>query len=121
METLIGKVTAGALGTSLYARLLVQGAVAHAGHRAGDRGVVRGEEVGGRCSDDGFLPVSGVLWLLSVLRTTEQVMPTEEQVTDWTLREEIRVTCPDEWRRVLRRRKRRLAGLLDGLRSWRRR
>jgi hypothetical protein len=28
-----------------------------------------------KCSADGRLPISGVLWLLNVLRTTDQVMP----------------------------------------------
>jgi hypothetical protein len=70
------------------------------------------EEVRARCPDDGRLPVSGVLWLLDVLRTTKQVMPTEEQVTDWDASGCNPCYESHEWRRVLRRRKRRLVSLL---------
>ena len=42
------------------------------------------DEVRGLCSE-GRLPVAGVLRRLDILRTTEQVMPTDEQVTEWDM------------------------------------
>jgi len=34
----------------------------------------------------GCLPVGEIVWLLGVFRTTRQVLPTEEQVWQWTVR-----------------------------------
>ena len=54
----------------------------------------------------------GVLWLLSVLHSTSQVMPSDEQVWVWAGSGVSPCHLPHEWRRVLRIRKRRLAWLL---------
>jgi hypothetical protein len=61
---------------------------------------------------NGRLPVPGVLRLLDVLRTTKQVMPTDEEVLEWDMsgRDPCHMTA--EWRRILRRRKERLECLL---------
>jgi hypothetical protein len=66
-----------------------------------------------RCSEDGYLPVCDVLWLLNILRSTEQIMPSDEQVWEWA--GETRYPChlPHEWQQLLRGRKRRLVGLLE--------
>jgi hypothetical protein len=53
------------------------------------------------------LPVSAVLRLLEVLRTTEQVMPTEERLGKWAINVSV-----DYWWRLLRNRRRRLLCLL---------
>ncbi len=65
-----------------------------------------------RCSADGRLPLEQILWLLNALSTTEQVMPTEEQVWAWAASGYEPCHLPEEWRRVLRRRRRRLVRLL---------
>ncbi len=61
---------------------------------------------------DGRLSLPGVLRLLYVLDTTEQVMPTDEQAYEWAGEGLSPCHLPYEWRRVLRNRKRRLALLL---------
>ena len=61
---------------------------------------------------DGQLSVPGALWLLHVLRTTPQVMPSDEQVWEWAGSGVSPCHLPHEWRRVLRNRRRRLAWLL---------
>jgi len=71
------------------------------------------EEVRRRCSDDGLLPVSGVLWLLDVLCTREQMMPSDEQVTEWAASGLDPCHLPVEWRRILRKRRVRLTFLLQ--------
>ena len=65
-----------------------------------------------RCEANGRLPVADVLWLLNILRTTEQVMPSDEQVWEWAASGCEPCHLPDEWRRVLWRRKERLVRLL---------
>ena len=70
------------------------------------------EDVRRRCSADGLLPVSDVLWLLQVLRKTPQVMPSDEQIIEWTASGVSPCHLPSEWEQVLRRRKGRLAWLL---------
>ena len=61
-----------------------------------------------KCAENGRLPVSGVLWLLKVLRATE---PTEEQTGTWRAvdGEPIR---SEKWQRRLDRRHRRQVRLL---------
>jgi hypothetical protein len=54
------------------------------------------------------LPVSAILRLLEVLRTTEQVMPTEERLGKWGFYEGV-----ERWWRLLRHRHRRLLHLLQ--------
>jgi hypothetical protein len=66
-----------------------------------------------RCAANGSLPVADVLWLLSVLHTTKQVMPTDEQVWEWAASRCDPCHLPEEWRRVLWRRKERLVRLLQ--------
>ena len=53
------------------------------------------------------LPLSVVLHLLKVVRTTEQVLPTEERLGKWTLNYPL-----EKWWRLLRYRRRRLLCLL---------
>ena len=65
-----------------------------------------------KCSADGQLPISGVLWLLNVLRTTDQVMPTEEHAREWVARGLGPWHLSEKWRQLLRRRRLRLALLL---------
>jgi hypothetical protein len=65
-----------------------------------------------RCAANGRLPVADVLWLLKVLRATEPAMPTDEQVGNWAASGCEPCHLPDEWRRVLWRRRRRLVRLL---------
>jgi nitroimidazol reductase NimA-like FMN-containing flavoprotein (pyridoxamine 5'-phosphate oxidase superfamily) len=65
-----------------------------------------------RCAANGRLPVAEVLWLLNVLHTTKQVMPTDEQAWEWAASGCEPCHLPHEWRRVLWRRKGRLVGLL---------
>ena len=62
--------------------------------------------------EDGRLPLPGVLWLLGTLRTTEQVIPSDDQVWEWAGSGVSPCHLPHEWRRVLRNRRRRLALLL---------
>ena len=62
--------------------------------------------------EDGRLLLPGVLWLLSVLRSTPQVMPTDEQAYEWAGEGLSPCHLPHEWRRVLRGRKDRLVCLL---------
>jgi hypothetical protein len=62
--------------------------------------------------EDERLSLPDVLRLLHVLRTTEQVMPTDEQVWEWAGEGLSPCHLPYEWRRVLRNRKRRLVMLL---------
>jgi hypothetical protein len=57
---------------------------------------------------DRRLPVSAVLRLLNVVRTTEQVMPTKEQIGKWAINVSV-----ESWWRLLRRRHRRLLHLLQ--------
>jgi len=71
------------------------------------------EEVCGRCSEDDFLPVSGVLWLLDVLRMTEQIMPTDEKMSEWAALGCSPCHLPVEWRRILKQRRVRLTFLLQ--------
>jgi hypothetical protein len=71
------------------------------------------DQVRARCSADGFMPVGQVLWLLGVLRSTEQVMPTDEMVFEWAGAGLSPCHLPHEWRQVLRGRKRRLIRLLQ--------
>ncbi len=61
---------------------------------------------------DERLSLPGVLRLLSVLRTTPQVMPSDEQAYEWAAAGLSPVHLPYEWRRVLRRRKGQLAWFL---------
>lgn len=65
-----------------------------------------------RCANDGRLPVAGVLWLLKTLRTTDQIIPTEEQVLEWAAMGLGPYHLPAKWWQLLRRRRRRLAVLL---------
>ena len=58
--------------------------------------------------EDRRLPVSAVLHLLNVIRTTEQVMPTEERLGKWAINVSV-----DGWWRLLRGRHRRLLHLLQ--------
>ena len=71
------------------------------------------DEVRGWCFADGFLPISRVLSLLDTLRTTEQVMPSDEQVSEWAGAGRNPCHLTEEWQRILKRRKRRLVGLLE--------
>ena len=59
-------------------------------------------------TEDKRLPVSAVLHLLNVVRTTEQVMPTEERLGKWAINVSV-----DSWWRILRGRHRRLLYLLQ--------
>jgi hypothetical protein len=70
------------------------------------------EDVEKKYVKDERLSLPGVLWLLSVLRTTPQVMPSDEQAYEWAGEGLSPVHLPHQWRRVLRNRKRRLALLL---------
>jgi hypothetical protein len=70
-------------------------------------------EVRGRCSTDGRLPVAEVLRLLNILRTTKQIMPSREQVTEWAASGCSPCHLWAEWRRVLWSRRRRLMRLLS--------
>ncbi len=70
------------------------------------------QEVEEKYVEDERLSLPGVLWLLSVLRTTPQVMPSDEQAYEWAAAGLSPVHLPYEWRRVLRRRKGRLVMLL---------
>jgi len=65
-----------------------------------------------RCSDDGWLPVSAVLWLLKALRTAEHDMPTEEQAWERAAAGLGPCRLSEKWRQLLHRRRRRLARLL---------
>ncbi len=70
------------------------------------------KEVEERFVADERLSLPGVLWLLSVLSTTPQVMPSDEQAWEWAAAGLSPVHLPREWRRVLRNRRRRLVVLL---------
>jgi hypothetical protein len=61
---------------------------------------------------DERLSLPGVLELLHAVRTTPQVMPTDEQVWEWAGEGVSPCHLPHEWRRVLRNRRRRLVLLL---------
>lgn len=61
---------------------------------------------------DGWLPISGVLWLLKVLRATEQDMRIEEQSPERAAAGLGPCRFSEKWRRRLRRRRRRLTLLL---------
>jgi hypothetical protein len=65
-----------------------------------------------RCAANGSLPVAAILWLLNILRTTEQIMPTDEQMWEWAASGCEPCHLPHEWRRLLWRRKGRLVRLL---------
>ena len=62
---------------------------------------------------DGRLPVAGVLRLLDVLRTTEQVMPTEEQVSEWAISGCNPCHLTEQWWHLLRHRRQRIIRLLS--------
>ena len=62
--------------------------------------------------EDERLSLPGVLRLLSVLRSTPQVMPTDDQVWEWAGEGLSSCYLPHEWRQVLRNRRRRLVMLL---------
>jgi hypothetical protein len=57
---------------------------------------------------DRHLPISAVLQLLNVVRTTEQVMPTEARLGKWAINVSV-----ESWWRILRSRRRRLLHLLQ--------
>ena len=61
-----------------------------------------------RLTEDGRLPVSTVLHLLIVVRTTKQILPTEERLGKWT-----RGYSVGSWWRLLQRRHQRLLCLLQ--------
>ena len=61
-----------------------------------------------RLKEDGRLPVSAVLQLLAVVRSTKQVLPTEERLGKWTINYPV-----EKWWRLLRHRRRRLLCLLE--------
>ena len=62
-----------------------------------------------KCDENGRLPISGVLWLLEVLRATE---PTTEQARTWTTVGGEPIRPSSKWRRRLDHRHRRLVRLL---------
>ena len=64
-----------------------------------------------RCAD-GRLPISAALWLLKALRTTEHIMPAEEQAWERAATGLGACRLSKKWRRRLHRRRRRLALLL---------
>jgi len=70
------------------------------------------KEVEEKYVEDGRLSLPGVLRLLSVLRTTPQVMPSDAQAYEWAAAGLSPCHLPHEWRRVLRNRLRRLVVLL---------
>jgi hypothetical protein len=70
------------------------------------------QEVEKKYVKDERLSLSGILRLLYVIDTTPQVMPTDEQAYEWAAAGLSPCHLPHEWRRVLRRRKGRLAWLL---------
>ncbi len=70
------------------------------------------KEVEERFVADERLSLPGALWLLHVLRTTPQVMPSDEQVYEWAGEGLSPCYLPHQWRQVLRIRKRRLVMLL---------
>ncbi len=70
------------------------------------------KEVEEKYVKDERLSLPGVRELLRVLNTTEQVMPTDEQVWEWAGDGLSPCYLPHEWRRVLRGRRRRLVCLL---------
>ena len=55
----------------------------------------------------------GSLWLLSVLNTTEPVMPNDAEVWEWAASGCSPCHLPHEWRRILQNRRRRLVMLLQ--------
>jgi hypothetical protein len=61
---------------------------------------------------DERLSLPGILRLLRVLRTTEQIMPSDERVWEWAGSGVSPCHLPHEWRQVLQGRRRRLACLL---------
>ncbi len=65
-----------------------------------------------RCSDDGRLPLSGALWLLRALLAPRQVTPKERRIREPAAKGLAPRRLPEKWRRLLRRRRRRLAQLL---------
>ena len=70
------------------------------------------EEVEEKYVKDGRLSLPGVLRLLYVIDTAEQVVPSDEQAYEWAAAGLSPVHLPYEWRRVLRGRKDRLVCLL---------
>ena len=82
--------------------------------REGPQGVSVWETLGMSWDDawrlkvDGRLPVSAVLQLLAVVRSTKQVLPTEERLGKWTINYPV-----EKWWRLLRHRRRRLLCLLE--------
>ncbi len=61
----------------------------------------------------GRLPISAALWLLKVLRTAEQKLPTEGQAWEGAATRLGPCRLSEKWQRLLSRRRRRLALLLD--------
>ncbi|MGO9108920.1 MAG: hypothetical protein ACLP9L_06770 [Thermoguttaceae bacterium] len=63
-----------------------------------------------KCTENGWLSISGALWLLKGLHATE---PTTEQAEVWTTMGGESIRVPEKWRRRLDRRRRRLTILLQ--------